>query len=329
MKASLFWPSELTRRETSASIIPLLLETQDKFISLLDVSDARPDSWKAALQATGELKANVFLKHLMVLADFGGEPLKRLRPQMQSIFPTGIMTFAWRGATYEYRFKAIIGVNALDNKSLHVDGKSLVHGCDLDDRMEDVIMLLLHGAAAINAPLPDMIKEKCVIGSLMGEKAELEKFVKQRYIWVSRITSGATSNALGQLAQDYVRDVLKQALPDWSIIRNGTIPGISQTAGKTDITFDLVAKSPAGHYTAIEVSFQVTTNSVIERKAGQAQARAALIHQGGHRIAYVIDGAGNFERTAALQTICRNSDCTVALMPDERAILVEFLQQAL
>jgi hypothetical protein len=325
LRAALFWPAELIAREASASIIPALLATQDKFISLLDVADKSPFAWKDALRATSELPANVFLKHLMVLADVGGEPLKRLHPELQRLFPSRVMTFLWREARFEYTFKAALMSKSLDNKSLYVDGKGLLAGHELNDKMEDVAMLLLHSASAVNATLPEILKEKCVIGSLLGRKEELEKFVKQRYILVSKITGGATSNALGQFAQDYVRDVLTQALPNWQIVRNGTIPGISQNAGKTDMNFDLVARSPQGRYIAVEVSFQVTTNSVIERKAGQAQARANLLHQAGHHIAYVLDGAGNFERAAALDTICQYSDCTVTLTAADLAILIEFL----
>lgn len=36
------------------------------------------------------------------------------------------------------------------------------------------------------------------------------------------------------------------------------------------------------------------------------------MHRHGHRIAYVLDGAGNFERSSALQTIINFSDCTAS-----------------
>ena len=110
--------------------------------------------------------------------------------------------------------------------------------------------------------------------------------------------------------------------------KNGKIPGISNNAGRTDTSFDVVVQSPAGKYTAIEVCFQFTTNSVVERKAGQAQERAGLLHHAGHNIAYVIDGAGNFERRSALQTLCAFSDCTVAVKQSEMAVLAEFLKQS-
>jgi hypothetical protein len=323
--ATLYWPTELAEKEQSTSVIPKLIATQDKFISVLDVSDSTPDSWKLALGATRELYANLFLKHLMVLADVGGEPLQRIKAGFRKIFPTGKMAYGWRGRLFQYKFKAIPTLTGLTNKILFVDGKGFHIKKDLDPAMEDVIMLILHGAAAKGNSIPDIVRERCVIGSLMGEKAELEKFVKQRYIWVSRITGGATANTMGQIAQDYVKELLSAKLPDWKILRNGSIPGISQNAGDTDITFDIVACSPDKTWFAIEVSFQFTTNSVIERKAGQADARAKLLHAEGHKIAYVVDGAGNFARKSALGTICRNSDCTVAFTPQEIDFLVSFL----
>ena len=326
LRAALFWPAELVAREASASVIPILLSTQDKFISLLDFSDSSPTAWKDVLRATSGITANVFLKHLMILADVGGEPLKRLRTEFSRLFPSGSMTYSWRGETYEYVFKAVLQAKSLDNKALFVDGKSFAMGRNLEDKMEDVAMLLLHGGSVTGVQLPEILREKCILGSMIGRKEELEKFVKQRYILVSKITGGATSNALGQLAQDYVRDVLKRELPDWRIVRNGTIPGLSQNEGKTDINFDIVANSRNNHHVAIEVSFQVTTNSVIERKAGQAQSRANLLRASGHHIAYVLDGAGNFERVAALNTICQYSDCTVTLTAEDLMILVAFLR---
>lgn len=92
------------------------------------------------------------------------------------------------------------------------------------------------------------------------------------------------------------------------------------------MSFDIVAHSPSGKYCAIEVSFQVTTNSTIERKAGQAKSRQQVLHEHGHRIAYVIDGSGNFYRRNAIKTICQFSDCTVTFNPEELQSLVNFLK---
>ena len=67
----------------------------------------------------------------------------------------------------------------------------------------------------------------------------------------------------------------------------------------------------------------------IERKAAQAAERQALINAAGHKIAYVIDGAGNFQRSTAISTICSYSNCTVAYSDSEFDVLVEFLRESL
>jgi hypothetical protein len=323
-----FWPTELIEREARSSVIPRLLETQDRFISLLDVADSSPDAWKRALEASKSLTANLFLKHLMVLSDVGGELLQRLRPELRRVFPNSTMTFGWKGATHRYTLKSALSTKRLTNTILAVDGRGLLHAHALTDLMEDVAMLVLHGGACTDPGMPEPIIEKCVIGGLMGQRRDLATFVKQRYILVSRITQGARTNTLGQLAQDYVIENLQAALDGWTFRRNGNIPGISQNAGLTDISFDVVARSPKDRHFAIEVSFQVTTNSVVERKAGQAKSRAEALHAAGHRIAYVIDGAGNFQRQAALRTICRFSDCTVTMRKDQLETLAQFLRDS-
>ncbi|MFA7237189.1 MAG: hypothetical protein WC058_10015 [Phycisphaeraceae bacterium] len=91
-----FWPTVLAQREHSTSIIPRLIESQEKFIGLLYVADASPRAWKDVLRATTGVPANLFLKHLIVLSDVGGEKLQRFRSDIREIFPNGKMTFRWK-----------------------------------------------------------------------------------------------------------------------------------------------------------------------------------------------------------------------------------------
>lgn len=322
-KALKFWPAKLSEKEKSASIIPTLIETQDKFISLLNLADKDPFAWKQAITLSKIMHANLFLKHLMVLADIGGEKLMRLKKELLFYFPEQEMEFVWDGINYKYRFKSINSSKTWSNDALKVDGVGLSLEHNLTDAIEDVINLILFGSSTINATLPQEILDNCIIGALIGENEKLEEFVKQRYIWVSRITGGAKANALGNLAQIYVIEYLQNKLPDWSFGKK-TIPGISQN-DRTLMVCDVVAESPKKKYCAIEVSFQVTTNSVIERKAGQARARQMNLHNAGHKIAYVIDGAGNFERVSALRLIVAFSDFTGTLKDEELDSLCDFL----
>ncbi|MBF0320041.1 MAG: hypothetical protein HQL01_09620 [Nitrospirae bacterium] len=194
-KAVLFWPEEILSREATASILPCLLKTQDKFISILNLSDNAPDAWKKFVDISEDIKANIFLKHLMVLSDLAGEALNKI-PPLSQYFTDSKMTYVWRNNTYDYQFKIIHNDVGLANGNLRVDAKQILKGYPLDSKMEDVIMFLLHGASSIGDTLPEDIKNKCIIGGLIGDTEEIQKFVKQSYIRVSRQIAGAASNAL-------------------------------------------------------------------------------------------------------------------------------------
>lgn len=186
-------------------------------------------------------------------------------------------------------------------------------------------MLLLFGSNALDEAISDIFS-KCVVGNLMGKPEELNRFIKQRYLFVSRITAGAQANSLGNAAQTYAEQYLQEKLgSDYVVKSNGHIPGITQNE-RTETTFDLSVEHNR-KYVGIEISFQVTTNSTIERKAGQAQARYAAVEQSGNYIAYIIDGAGNFQRESALTSICQYSHCTVAYTDEEFDVLIQFIRE--
>ncbi|GAI06341.1 unnamed protein product, partial [marine sediment metagenome] len=205
---------------------------------------------------------------------------------------------------------------------------SLANRSALDGLTKDMIMILLHGSTSMNTDTAEVLR-KCEIGNLLGRPEELERYVKEKYIWVSRITGGAEANALGQVAQQHLCEFLSRELePSYEVRPNGYISGITQNDGRTQIRFDIVVEKNT-RAVAVEVSFQVTTNSTIERKAGQAASRYRTLKERGHQIAYVIDGAGNFQRRSAISNICANSDCTVAYTEEEFSVLLEFIKDVL
>jgi len=322
VRASLYWPQELREKAVSSQVMIRLLETQETFVSILKVADASPTSWEQVLNGCS-LAPNLFLKHLMILADVSVEILKRVTPLKQ-----GVMQYVWKGTSYDYEFQGI-SRRSVSSSLLRVDVKHLSERTELEPMMRDIVMLIMHGGASLNFNLPDQLQERCILGGLLGNHEAIERFVRQRYIVVSPILRGASSNELGQEVQKYVKSYLEERLSKfgWKFNLNGTIPGISHTEDSKETTFDIVAVSPAEKYCAIEVSFQVTTNSVIERKSGQAQSRWEKLHKAGAAIAYVIDGAGNFERESALRTLCDYSDCTIAFGDTELELLVQFLRE--
>lgn len=331
-KAAKWWPDSLKAKTAEISVIPLLLESQDSFISILRLCKDDPAQIFTLLEAAN-FPANLFLKQLVVLADYGAETIQRLNKNFPMVFsvldkktPKHVMNFVWKEKQYTYEFEMLPIAGALNNKRLGIDGVTIIQKQALDALKRDMIMILLHGATSENTSGADL--EKCEIGMLLGTKDELDKYVKQKYIWVSRITGGAIANTQGQIAQTIVADYLRAALGDgYKITRNGMIllAGYSKAGG---MPFDIVVEKERKKV-GVEVSFQVTTNSTIERKGGQAQERHHLMQQNGYKIAYVIDGAGNFMRKSAVSTICQFSDCTVAYKEDEFAILAQFLKEVL
>ena len=308
--AVIYWPSEIAKKERNSSIIPLLLATQDHFISVLHLADKDPYAWTQFLSLTDALYPNLFLKHLCILSDIGGESLKRFATELPREFQNEDFQFLFRDEVYRHKMNSLFRGKKWSNPSLGLDGEGLLQPRDLTQDIRDVSILILFGSLSTNT-LPEEIENKCIIGSMLGDKTRLEKYIKERYIWVSRITGGATSNKMGNLAQDYVKERLAQYLPHWDFSKS-TIPGISQNEGRTDTRFDIVGTNPDGSTSwGIEVSFQFTTNSVVERKAKLASDRQALLHDKGHKVAYVVDGAGNFERRSFVQDLIDYSDCIV------------------
>lgn len=327
--AVLWWPEDLKKKNSLANVLPMLLKSQDDFLSLLTLSKKEPFQIFDLIRVS-KFPGNLFLKHLVVLSDYGGEPIQRLGRSFSSIFPINssgkhFMNFIWNGQKHEYLFKAF-PIRGLSNKKLFIDGDSLSEEVDLNDLMKDMIAILFF--ASTSDVSDQAALDTCIIGTLLGNEEELYKFVKQRYIMVSRITGGATANSLGQLAQTEIVEYLKSNLSsEFEVLRNGYIPlkGYDKVGG---MPFDIVV-GKNNRFIGIEVSFQVTTNSTIERKSGQASDRYNLMHQNNHKIAYVLDGAGNFQRSSAISTICDYSDCTVAYTLSEFDILLNWIKSEL
>jgi hypothetical protein len=327
-KAAIWWPAFLSTMEADASIIPLLIKTQDEFISLLKLSGKSPFAIFDVMASAG-LSGNVLLKHLVVLSDVGGEKLQRIGSQFDTLFPKDKKTgkhyfeFVWREQKYRYDFGAL-PVASITNTKLDIDGANLIKEVPLSALGKDVAAILLFGSTYTNEGIADTTFAKCEVGTLLGMSDEIDRYIDQRYIWVSRITGGAQANTLGQNAQTFVADSLRKRLGvSYTITRNGKID-----VGTEQISFDVVVEKD-GKSVGVEVSFQVTTNSTIERKANEAENRFNLMHEAGFPIAYVIDGAGNFQRSSAITKICSHSDCTVAYTDSELEVLSQFIEGAL
>ena len=333
LHACKWWPDELREAEQSLSNLPILLDSQERFISILKLANNQNPARIFDLINAAEFPYTLFLKHLIVLTDFGSEPLQRVNKNFDILFPECTFKYALDGVEHTYRFETLPVRGVLNNARMKVDTKTNLLSGNVNVGMyKDLIMLLVYGAAT-TVPMVKSVLFKCTPYSYIGNEALIDDYVRKNYIRVSKIMAGSTATTLGNVAQQYVVDYLSTALGEnYSVRSNGTIPGVTQNDGVTMTTFDAVINriddtSRHKKYVAVEITFQETTNSTIERKSGQARARFEAITSGRHYIAYIIDGAGNFARRSAISVICNNSHCTVAYTRAEFDLLVEFVKE--
>ena len=325
--AVMWWPETLEAKNADASTLSKLIKSQDDFLDILCLCKKNPLQVFDLITSAG-FPSNLFLKHLSILADYGGESIQRLGRGFTEIFDCHenvyFMEFDWHSSSHKYDFE-MLPIKGLNSSKLQIDAKGLLKQTALCPLHRDMIVVLLFaGSSTVSS---QAALSKCEIGIILGDKNLLMTYVKERYIHVSRIIEGATANALGQLAQQEVVSHLADSLGvGYNVEGNGSI----QLSGyqKGALPFDLVV-TKAGKSLGIEISFQVTTNSTIERKAREAEHNQQLMHDNGHKVGYVIDGAGNFQRSSAISNICRFSDCTVAFCSDEFEVLAQWAREEL
>lgn len=194
--ATVFWPSEVYDSALNSSLIPELLKTQDEFISILNVPVADPNALFNVLDAS-TFPPGLFLLHLVVLTDVGKEMLGRINTFFDKLFPDRVLAYGYGVAPVQtYRFQSLPVKGSLDFKRLGLIGESISAKRPIGSLARDVVVLLMFGGAGINTQAAEVL-QKCNIGKYLGRKAELEEYVRQKYIWVSRITTGFITNAMG------------------------------------------------------------------------------------------------------------------------------------
>lgn len=327
-----WWPKEVRDEALKVSILQFLLDTQEKFISLLTLSDCtKPEKLFGLLDAS-DFEYHLFLKHLVLLTDVGSEPIQRINTSFKEIFPNKELVYKLGRKEYTYVFSSLPIKGKPNNKKMQIDTmENLQASCKDKELCKDLIMLLIFGAAS-TTPRTRAILYKCNAFEFLGQEDKIKQYVRENYIRVSRIIAGKTATDLGNVAQVYALNYLSEGLGDnYNLVNNGTIPGVKLDDDK-DATFDIVVdrKNDEGRfkkYVGIEVSFQETSNSVAERKGREAQARFRNTNNRRCYVAYIIDGAGNFSRPAAMNDMCNNSHCNVAYTPSEFDLLIEFIKE--
>lgn len=319
--AVLWWPQDLREEVAKNSPNLLLRGTFSHFKKFLQEAPDNPINFPSYVEAS-PLGSNMLLKHLMIFNDYAGEPVQRLHAQRHNLFPNMSegLSILWNMDEIRLNIDGFLeSTKALNNSSLKVDGPSLAYPSEHSHLTTSLATLLAYGAFAVRPEVSEVLF-RCDAASWFGKTDELESHLEQRYLDVNRSVSGAQSNSLGQILQRRVKTAIEERYKDYDeILTNGRVE-----VNGDKITSDIFIKK-GKKAVAIEVAFQETTNSVIERKGTDAHKRKELLNSVGIASVYVLDGIGNFQRQSAITKLCENSDCTVAFSDKEFDVLVAFI----
>lgn len=334
-KAQKWWPQEVLQEIAPISPVELLLETFPRFRDVVVQSrnvEEMIQKWKESYPL------NLLLKHIMVFTDVGGEVLQRVSKDRRNLFPdarfdarVGDIIIPIQMVFPKDKFGNDVG---LSNKTLGVDGESLARIFEpnrtipQEEAVTSAIYFLCYSSFASNPDLADTFR-KCNFASFLGggDPESFDKACQTKYIEVSRITGGASANASGQVCQARVKKYLEEKLKGCPIkIETNARREIGGTAHTSDIFLE---HAETGKAVGIEVAFQVTTNSTIERKANESEQRYKDFERAWWFVAYVLDGIGNFQRKHACEKLIKFSHCTVPFTEEGLSLLAEFVKEAL
>ena len=106
-RACKWWPKEVRDEAQEISVLQTLLDSQERFISILKLADKHNASNLFELIDAARFSYTLFLKHLVVLTDFGGEPLQRVNKDFDELFANRKLTYDIGNGVVEYEFNSL------------------------------------------------------------------------------------------------------------------------------------------------------------------------------------------------------------------------------
>lgn len=320
------WPDVIRKQAARDPLFDFHSQFVDELLNL----DLRPNELRKSLNKVN-MPFPMFLKHLMILADFGGEPLRLIHQRRMHVFQNAKSKVAFlvidrRGRKFRLQIREFHRKSRFDLKALGVTPEQLLSTSPATELQIDTALVLLTGHESVNSVLSGQLANSRVgdvIRRHRGNESAFNTFLSTRYLEVSSQVRGARSNRLGQLMQNKVQSTLQKEL--------GSDYIFGKKIGKK--SYDIVIRrapsssaSDSKKSVAIEVLFQETTNSTIERKGN-------LAHVGrrskGVARCFVIDGYGAFKRESAVKKMVARSDFSSNANPQQLKLLAQFVKQFL
>jgi hypothetical protein len=276
-----------------------ILSTKDQFIATL--RETTPENIVRDLLSS-TLDNSLLLQHCMLATDVGKETLDRLAffLSYNEVSELDIET-PELSRTYT--------VAELSDDNFSVANRSFANFSQ--GAFEDIFTVLAFGSDM--TLLSEYVTfDRCRLGEICGDETAIADYFADLYILFSDQTKGRVRVKKGQAPERLVKQTLNEVVAhsQLSLVSSSRVPNVP-TQGE-DQEFDFVL-TDGNRYVAIEVAFQETTNSTLERKARQSRELYPVFEQRGSELIHVVDGAGYFERSNALQQMVEYSHLAVSL----------------
>lgn len=313
-----FWSAELAREESN-HLLSELKRTRPTFIAMLETSNIH-NIVSIIMDPPDPLTRSLAVKHAMIATDAGAELLDRAKDYFAFHEISSLhIEFGEKMMGYSLRALGTTFKSKLSNKKIAAAKAGL---------LQDVCTLLVHGSRIKELKRFPSFRT-FNIGEICGKPDLISEHFAELYLLVSRQIKGVTTASSGNRPQQLVKEKFSAYFSgdvDVSPVPGNRVPGVGDEQGQQ---FDLVyrVKRTAGQdvFIAIEIAFQETTNSVIERKSKQARELFKIFKDRGYYLCFVVDGAGYFARPKALRDIIANSDICVTFSQSELEKLCEFV----
>ena len=322
-RALLWWPDEIRDEVAASSFKDAMLATFPVFQQTLKES-ADLDSLIQKVKELNEedkLPANLFLRHCMLFADLGWESVKKWYGETYSeMFPGG----KFKAGEIEFEMPRLTQSKLRVSSSNIKDSYSYELSPDQLEQILACIRLLFMGSHSSLNQL-----DRCDLSNYFDDE-DGGLFVADaamKYIEVSKQTSGAAATASGdmlekKIAIEPINAYLSENFPELEYVSKTSHEFVP---GHTLVSDQWFVNEENNRAVALEVSFQETTNSVIERKRKDAENRKNLFPDN-CKSAFVIDGVGSIEhRQNAVREILSNADIVVTARADEILRLADYI----
>lgn len=344
-----FWKKEIIKNSHGNLFADKLVESATSIQQVIKSSseDNLIDNLRNLKDLSGHpLPPFIILKNLMISLDVSAEILDRTAMYLRH-FKINHLTVDGK----EKRFK-VLGREF----SKQLSNNNIEKLCSNNDFFEDILLLLCFAANS------DEFKEyetfdSFKLSSLLGKEDEFKDFLLHKTIESSSQVKQLRAVANGNTLQRYIKDKIETQLKEFNvkIAPNNRYLGIQQ--------FDIVLFKQTTPYTlptpqsmfnkkkldkqeqlefnktcsqillpqkwaVIEVAFQETTNSTMERKSKQAaNGLFNLIDLNNHKLIYILDGAGYFRRNVATNTIINYSHLTSTVSDEGIQRVINYLKE--